>query len=129
MRAETYSGETVQHAATLLNLARATVMQSQSGSIARLQQDLGIAHSIAAVLIDRLEQEGTLIAAFGPRQRALNPRFVCQEVRNISASERTVYPHRLVALALYFFECWEEGRLGDSRAADAISPTSALDFK
>jgi hypothetical protein len=127
-QAMTHSGEVAQHAEELLKLARASVMQSQSGSIARLQQDLGLGHSIAAALIDRLEHDGTLMAAFGPRQRSLHPRFVCQHVRNVSASERPAYASRIVALALFFFECWEEGRRGDSRAANAISPTPTLDF-
>lgn len=124
----TYSGEVAQHAEELLKLARASVMQSQSGSIARLQQDLGLAHSIASALIDRLEQDGTLMAAFGPRQRSLNPRFVRQHVRDTSGSERTAYPSRIVALALFFFECWEENRRGHSRAANAICPTPLLGF-
>lgn len=110
----------------LLELARASVQATGSGSVARLQQDLGLGYGIAAALADRLEAEGTLLSAHGDRPRMLHPRFLRQRVRDVSGALRPRYVNRLVALALFFFECHEEGHVGDSRIPALLSPVQGI---
>lgn len=110
----------------LLDLARTSVKITGSGSVARLQQDLGLGYAIAAALADCLEAEGTLLAPHGDRPRTLHPRFLRQHLRDVSAAPRTRYVNRLVALALFFFECHEEGHDGHSRIPVLLSPVPGL---
>jgi hypothetical protein len=110
----------------LLDHARASVKVTGSGSVSRLQQDLGLGYGIASVLADSLEEEGTLLAPHGDRPRMLHPRFLRQHVRDVSAAARPRYVNRLVALSLFFFECYEEGHVGDSRIPGLLSPVAGL---
>lgn len=113
----------------LLNLARASVKATGSGSVARLQQDLGLGFGIAAALADNLEEEGTLLSAHGDRQRMLHPRFVRQNVRDVSGAPRPKYVSRLVALSLFYFECFEEGHGGHSRIPGLLCPVPGIPMK
>lgn len=115
-----------QHADVLLRLARASVKDSGQASVARLQRELGLGHSISAALIDCLAEEGTLQTAYGTRPLRLHPRYVAQNVRDVSQSPRTRYVNRLVALALFFFECHEEGHCGHSKIPGLLSPVPAV---
>jgi hypothetical protein len=116
-------------ALALLDLARASVKATGSGSVARLQQDLGLSYGIAAALADSLEAEGTLLPPHGDRPRMLHPRFLRQHVRDVSAAPRARYVNRMVALALFFFECHEEGHVGHSRIPGLLSPVTGLSMK
>ena len=113
----------------LLGLARASVHVTGSGSVARLQQDLGLGFALASALALRLEDEGTLLPAHGERARMLHPRFQQQTVRDVSAAPRPRYVNRLVALALFYFECFEEGHAGDSRIPKLLSPVTGVTVK
>ena len=113
----------------LLDLARTSVKVTGSGSVARLQQDLGLGYAIASALADRLEDESTLLPPHGDRPRILHPRFLRQNVRDVSAAARPRYVNRLVALSLFFFECFEEGHIGDSRIPGLLSPVAGLSMQ
>ncbi len=56
----------------------------------------------------------------------LHPRFRQQTVRDVSAAARPRYVNRLVALALFYFECFEEGHAGDSRIPKLLSPVAGV---
>jgi len=99
------------------------VRKTQKASLSALQRHLRIGYGLACQIMDCLHQAEIVVPETDNRAYwRVSPYQVTHHPRGIAVDERCLYIDQVIELTLFFFEMYEEGNDGDTRAFSRLKP-------